>query len=83
MQEGGMGTLQANKKPDVLGLFDGLLDVGQEFTYLVHLIREASNDDSYITMKLEQIIDDHMKQGDVEKFYDKIKELEEEIRESY
>lgn len=81
MQEG--GTLQAEKKPDVLGLFDGLVDIGQEFTYLVQLMREASDNDAYIMGRLNQIIDEYVKTGNVEQYHDAVRELEKTIRENF
>ena len=77
------GYLDDTKKPDVLGLFDEIQTAGQDFLYLVKLLRNDSNNDKYIMSEMERIIQDCLRTGDLETFVSKVDELKERIREAY
>jgi hypothetical protein len=77
------GYLQDSKKPDVLGLFDEIQVAGQDFLYLIKVMREESDGDRFIMGKIESLIIECVKSGNIEKFVDEIAELKTTIEQSY
>lgn len=69
------GFMESHRKPDVLGLFDEVQSQGQDFLYLIKVIRENSDNDRFIMGKIEALIIECVKSGDIEKFVTEMEEL--------
>jgi hypothetical protein len=77
------GYMESHRKPDVLGLFDEIQSQGQDFLYLIKIVRENSDNDRFIMGKIEALIIECVKSGDIEKFLTEMEELRRTVEVEY
>lgn len=77
------GYMESHRKPDVLGLFDEVQSQGQDFLYLIKIVRENSDNDRFIMGKIESFIIECVKSGDIEKFLTEMEELRHTVEVEY